>query len=144
MRFNDISNRQSPILAFNIDNLLFAPPSQPSTFIAKLQWKFKSEDEKLLDRPFNKDFINMINYIWNKFDYSIYFITFNTHLVDNLYEKLSNINYTSLISISDKEELRGACEKQFYYYFDTDEEILSYISKPNALHLDQLKYIIRG
>jgi peptidoglycan/xylan/chitin deacetylase (PgdA/CDA1 family) len=143
---NDISNRQAPVIAFNIDELLFLDkPVENMKMLEKLKWKAMSDKQKYLSRPLNKDFISIIDKLWSKYTFSIYFITFRVDLVEELYAILDkyNVNYTSLVPMYEWEELRRACELQYMYYFDNNLELLSYIGQHNALTIDKLPSIIK-
>lgn len=139
---NDISNKQAPIIAFNIDNTLFNNKDSINLF-NKILESIKSDKTKYISREINKDFVNQINNIWVKHPYSIYFITF-TNYSNELYDILDKnaVAYTSLVELQEWQDLRYRCELQYMYYFDTDEELLSFISKGNALHIDTLPQYI--
>lgn len=140
---NDISNKQAPIIAFNIDNLLFSNKDSSITLFNKILESIKSDKTKYISREINKDFVNQINNIWTKNPYSIYFVTF-TNYSNELYDILDKnaVAYTSLVELQEWQDLRYRCELQYMYYFDSDEELLSFISKGNALHIDTLPQYI--
>lgn len=140
---NDISNKQAPILAFNIDNLLFNNKDNSINLFSKVIESLKSDKTKYISREINKDFVNLINNIWTKHPYSIYFITF-TNYSNELYDILDKnaIAYTSLVELQEWQDIRYRCELQYTYYFDINEELLSFISKGNALHIDMLPQYI--
>lgn len=140
---NDISNKQAPILAFNIDNLLFSNKDSSINLFNKILESIKSDKTKYISREINKDFVNQINNIWTKNPYSIYFVTF-TNYSNELYDILDKnaVAYTSLVELQEWQDLRYRCELQYMYYFDSDEELLSFISKGNALHIDTLPQYI--
>jgi hypothetical protein len=142
----DISNKSAPIVAFNIDELLFTSKSTESlSFFEKLKLKTMGDKQKYLNRPLSKDFITIINNLWSKYTFSIYLITFRVDAVDELYEILSanNVCYTSLVPIEDKKELRKACELQYAYYFDVDLDLLSFIGQRSAMHMKDLSTVLR-
>ena len=137
---NDISNKQAPILAFNIDSLV-------------IEKKEVARDYKFLPKMFRGEkityeldnvFINLINYVWSYYPYSIYFVTFNEEKMDFYYELLDayKVNYTTL-ELNSKETIRQSCTLQYTYYFDNDEEMLSYISMHNATTCDSLLNVIK-
>lgn len=140
---NDISNKQAPIIAFNIDNLLFSNKDSSINLFNKILESIKSDKTKYISREINKDFVNQINNIWTKNPYSIYFVTF-TNYSNELYDILDKnaVAYTSLVELQEWQDLRYRCELQYMYYFDSDEELLSFISKGNALHIDTLPQYI--
>lgn len=138
---NDISNRQAPILAFCIDNLIKEEQYEESKFGKFLPSIFKQTHVKY---TMDKDYINLINHIWNNYSYSIYFVTYYEEKREYYYKLLDewNVNYTTL-EVNNKEAIRQSCALQYTFYFDNDEELLSYISSSNAVHYDNLRLLIR-
>lgn len=138
---NDISNRQAPILAFCIDNLVIEEKEEASKLSKYLPKILRREKTTY---KIDEDYVNLINHIWNNYSYSIYFVTFHREKQEFYYELLDtcNVNYTSL-EVNHVEAIRRSCLLQYTYYFDNDEELLSYISMSNALHYDKLKFVIR-
>ena len=146
MLHNDISNKSAPIIAFNIDELLFMDkPYAGMSLVEKLKWKTESSKQRYLNRPINSNFINMVNRLWNKYNYSIYFVSFKGEFLDKIYSLLdtNSVNYTSIVTYNNWEELREACELRFMYYFDSNLDLLSFISYKNALPIAQLSTIFR-
>lgn len=144
MLHNDISNKQAPILAFNVDNLLFKEEQGESSIIDRVKSLIQSDRKKYISREVDNTFINRINNIWIKYPYSIYFITFSPYK-DDLFTILDRnlVNYTSLVDLIEWEDVRHRCGLQFTYYFDNDEELLSYVSMNNALHIRELPLLIK-
>lgn len=136
----DISNRQSPIIAFNLDNLLFTKEESKDSLVKKLSKLIKTDKQKFLSKEVDKNFVNKINNLWIKHPYSIYFITF-TPYKEELFSILdkNSVSYTSLEEFLEWDDIRIRCSNNYFmYYFDTDENLLSYISTSNALHIDEL------
>lgn len=144
MLHNDISNKQAPILAFNVDNLLFKEKQGKSSIIDKVKSIIQSDRKKYINRDIDMTFVNMINNIWMKHPYSIYLITFSPYK-DDLFNILDRylVNYTSIVELFEWDDIRHRCRLQFTYYFDNDEELLSYISMNNALHIRELPLLIK-
>lgn len=144
MLHNDISNKQAPILAFNVDNLLFKEKQGESSLIDVVKSLVQSDRKKFVNRDVDMTFVNRINNIWIKHPYSIYLITF-TPYKDDLFTILDRnlVNYTSLVELFEWDDIRHRCGLQFTYYFDNDEELLSYISMNNALHIRELPLLIK-
>lgn len=140
----DISSKQAPIIAFNIDNLLFNEAKEEETFLEKFKGLFKFTSQKYTLENVNNMFVNQVNSIWIRHPYSIYFITFSSYL-DDLFTILDKklVSYTSLVKLSEWEEVRERCMLEYMYYFDNDEELLSYVSTKNALHISKLPLIIK-
>lgn len=144
MLHNDISNKQAPILAFNVDNLLFKEEQEESFIIDRVKSLIQSDRKKYINRDIDMTFVNKINNIWMKHPYSIYLITFSPYK-DDLFNILDRnlVNYTSLVELFEWDEIRHRCGLQFTYYFDNDEELLSYVSMNNALHIRELPLLIK-
>lgn len=144
MLHNDISNKQAPILAFNVDNLLFKKKQGKSSIIDRVKSLIQSDRKKYTNRDIDMTFVNMINNIWMKHPYSIYLITFYPYKYDllTILDK-NSVNHTSLEELFEWDELRRRCALQFTYYFDNDEELLSYVSMNNALHIRELPLLIK-
>ena len=144
MLHNDISNKQAPILAFNVDNLLFKEEQGESSIIDRVKSLIQSDRKKFISRNVDMTFVNKINNIWMKHPYSIYLITFSPYK-DDLFTILDRnlVNYTSLVDLIEWEDVRHRCGLQFTYYFDNDEELLSYVSMNNALHIRELPLLIK-
>lgn len=145
MLHGNLSNRQAPIIAFNVDNLLFMDEVK-STALQKLLSKFKTEKSKMQSREINTDFVNILNNLWNSYDYSIYLITFNKEeeYEECLYDILDKNGacYTLLIKYSTWDELREINSLQYTYYFDTNEELISYLGA-GALHIKEIHNILK-
>lgn len=144
MLHGDISNKQAPVIAFNVDNLLFKQEQEDSSLINKMKSLVQSDRKKFISKDVDMTFVHRINNIWIKHPYSIYLITFSPYK-DDLFTILDKnlVNYTSLVEMFEWEDVRHRCRLQFTYYFDNDEELLSYISMNNALHIRELPLLIK-
>jgi hypothetical protein len=134
----DISNKQSPILAFNLDNLLFTEKKE-GLFNSIIK-TFSSEKTKFLDRPTNKDLKRDLELLWDKYNFSIYLVSFQPDSYElELLDKLAQENFcfTRIEFLESKEELRENMNR-YTYYFDTDESLLSFMSSNGAVHYNQL------
>ena len=140
----DISNKQAPVLAFNVDNLLFKEEQGESSIIDRVKSLVQSDRKKFINRSVDMTFVNKINNIWIKHPYSIYLITFSPYK-DDLFTILDRnlVNYTSLVELFEWEDIRHRCRLQFTYYFDSNEELLSYVSTSNARHIRELPLLIK-
>jgi hypothetical protein len=146
MLHGDISNRQAPIIAFNVDNLLFNEDSASKGALHNFLSKFKTEKSKLLSKGVDTKFLSILSNIWNSYDYSIYLVTFHEEndyeefLIDILDKNMAT--YTSIIKFSNWEDLREISNLQYAYYFDNDEELISYVGA-GALHINEIVNIIK-
>lgn len=135
----DISNRESPVLAFNIDSLLFTNKLRKDGLIDKLKYKVGSEKYRYLNRELDKTFVNSILTLWDKFNYSIYFVTqqpFKSDIEELLAEM--DVCYTRLVYYDDILDMRQAVFNRFTYYFDTNEETISILSSSKAVPFSTL------
>lgn len=140
----DISNRQAPILAFNLDNLLFKESKRPSNRFTKFMSKFVPNND-YFSREINKQFIELLSSVWASRPYSIYLISFRPDLEIELNEMLltMSICYTSLVCIDDIEELTHSCRYHYTYYFDSDDSLLSQVGTSNARNITEIDYILK-
>lgn len=141
MKHGDISNRESPIIAFNIDTLLFK--DEKPTGIRKLTYALQSDIKKYLDRPLNMEFVFTVDNVWRDFDYSVYFITFKpfTKEIEDFLVK-NQIPYTRLLYFEDVLTLRKFIEYRCIYYFDIDSDMLEHISLKNALPFNEISHVL--
>jgi carboxylesterase type B len=152
MLHNDLSNKTSPILAFNVDNLLFKKDRQKkSSGLRSAVLRFLSEDKvayDYFDRNINMSFVYAINGIFTGYNFGIYLITtmLNSQeqldsLTDLLYEV--DMYYTRLKNIT-VDELRREVEYRYMYYFDNDDSMLSQVGKSNAIHIKDISLYIKN
>jgi hypothetical protein len=145
MKGGDISNKNAPIIAFNIDNLLFTDkerkPENWKEYAERLVQYIKplSPEEKLLKRELDKNFINIVNAIWYSYDFSIYFIS-KYDLEGSLGELLYDhyVCYTRILQYHSLQELRVLVNNSFYLYVDKDEELISKVYASNVVHIDKI------
>ena len=131
MRFNDISNRQAPIIAFNLDNLLY-------------EEKSKSIFDAFKPRKLNQTFLDVVNNIWYQYEFSVYLVS--KEQVSETYSKLEDVDilYTSAIHYTGEDNLRRMLNYRFHLYVDKDRELLSVLSCRNAIHIDDIQDYIRN
>jgi hypothetical protein len=139
----NISNKQSPYVMFDIDSLLFN--EKEKTVWTKVSDVFKTEEKKYLERPFNDDFVNSLHRIWFQHNVCIGLVSFN--LLDNesvskLEEKLFNnfVPYTRIFAYYDWEQLRNF--QYSIYTFSANDELLSYLSRKEAMHISRIKEVL--
>lgn len=132
MRFGDISNRSAPIIAFNIDNLLFTSSAPETGLLSKLSALF---NVKKVDYVF----LDILNNIWTKYDLSVYLVTGtdSTELMYNVLDE-NSICYTDIIKYHGIDNLRRLVDNRFFLYVDCDEQIISQIGRKNAIHIKDL------
>lgn len=138
----DISNRESPIIAFNIDTLLFKHEQKKDSLKDKFIGVFGSEKSKAFNRVIDDVFVNNLLYLWHNFNYSIYLVTYNSDYISE-YEKLladKDICYTRLVDFSteDLDGLRRFVANRCTLYFDSDLVRLSTISNTKAVEYRNL------
>lgn len=140
----DISNRQAPILAFNVDNLLFKASERPTNYFTRLLSKFVPNND-YFSREINKQFIELVASVWASRPYSIYLISFRPDLEIELNEMLVSMSicYTQLVCVDDIEELTHSCRYHYTYYFDSDDSLLSQVGTSNARHIEELDSLLK-
>ena len=140
----DISNKSAPILAFNIDNLLFEEHKEKYSIINTLKKKLTSDKKQFFDREINKVIVTTLNRIWTRYNFSIYFVTMYPEYKDDYYNILdkNGVNYTSLVSFNSREDLRETSLLQYTYYFDNDFELISFVGA-KAQHIEELQNILK-
>ena len=135
----NISNQQAPIIAFNLDNLLFKEEEQEKG-LKKLIYTFFPKKKVV-----NENFIDIINNVWMNHDLSIYLMTLKTDFSE--YEQILDeycALYTRIHHYTGIANLRRLVEYRFDYYVDNDWNILNQIGK-KAIHIDELhKYLKTG
>jgi hypothetical protein len=140
----DISNKQAPIIAFNVNNLLFEDYKDMNPILRAIKFKLSSETKLFFGRKINKVIVNTINRLWGKYDYSIYLITMHPEYKQEYYNILdeNEVNYTSLVSFDNWDELREISLLQYTYYFDDNEELISFVGA-KASHIKELQNILK-
>jgi hypothetical protein len=152
MKHGDISNYAAPIVAFNIDNLLFKQ-EEKETGIAKVWDKVVSfgggKDYVYFNREIDKKFIFTCNNIWNNYNFAIYLVTFMQN--DSSIEKLNDmlitdidLYYTHLESFKDVNDLRTEIDYRYHIYFDNDTALLAKLGTKRAVSYSELPNYIRN
>lgn len=140
----DISNRQAPIIAFNVDNLLFKQYIKPKNIIVRLIDKFVPKDE-YIDRDIDTNFEELLLSLWTKRPYSIYLISFKAEIEEELTELLVSrgVCYTKLVCVESLDDLIHSCRYHYTYYFDSDESLLSMIGTHNVYPITEVNSLLR-
>ena len=131
MMNGNISNREAPVIAFNIDNLLF-----------------EKKENSIFDIIFNnrkvvnQNFIDIVNNVWYNYDFSIYLISSQT--IEESEKKLEGIDIqaTKVVSYTGIDNLRRMLNYRFHLYVDSDESLISQLGN-NAIHIDNLQDHLR-
>ena len=130
---NDISNKTAPIVAFNIDNILFKPKEFGLFDKALSLFSFDRDKYFYFEREVNYTNIDVINRVWARNEVSIYLVTFTDYMDDlNDFLSANEVSYTKLKKINGIDNLQRQCMFSFYYYFDTDLDIINKLSQNNA------------
>lgn len=138
MRWGNISNQTAPIVAVNVDNILFAPKEDSFINQIKKFLHFDAEHFKYFNRNINQENVYLLNNIWSKNDISLYLITF-TDYHDEIAEilNLEDVFYTRLQKAPGVDWLRRKCMYGYSFYFDSDVELLSVLSVDNAKNISE-------
>lgn len=150
MLHGNISNKSAPIIAFNVDNLLFREPKEGElTLKEKLLNKFvnMSNNHKSIyfNRPLNEVFVAQLSYLWHKHNVAVYLVTFFPDYHDDLVDLLlkENVPFSRIEGVEEWEELSKLVRLRYMYYFDTDLELVSYLSSNNAMSFYDLPKVLK-
>jgi hypothetical protein len=138
----DISNKQAPFVMFDIDSLLFQ--EKPKTIWTKVSDVFKSDADKYLERPVNQKFLDTLHYVWHKHNVCIGLVSFDFpfYAINELEEILQKnfVPYTNLFFYNEWEDLRNFGLS--IYTFSANEELISYISRKEAMHINRIREVL--
>lgn len=144
LRLGNISNHTAPIVAFNIDNILFKPKKKLD-IIEKFN-RFLQTDKDYYDyfhRDISINGIDIINNCWTNNEVSVYLLTFSDYekdITEILYD--NDVYYSRLVKVQGIDWLRRKCRFTYAYYFDTNESLISELSVDNAQKLSDIyKYL---
>ena len=99
-----------------------------------------------LDRPFNEKLLNLLTFIWNRYDFSIYLVTFSITSDEDLnylFERLSmeGVAVTNIIYLQEWEDVRYRLSNGRYKYFVTSNaDLINYVGE-NALHISDVRSV---
>ena len=142
----DISNRESPILAFNIDNLLFENEQKANSLKQRFVKAFGDERSKHFNRNVSKVFESTLRTLWDRYNYSIYLVTYNDKYIEAYEELFAEIGlcYTRVVSFDSLEELRMFIYNRCTLYLDSDLQKMSTISSNKAVNFKDLWDYVGG
>lgn len=135
MKYGDISNQCSPILAICIDDILYREEKRTGILSRFLPTK----------RVLNQEFIYRINWLWAKTNFAIYLVSFalsEAELIDELTGTGLPINYTRAVSYLDGgvELARKDIDYSFSFYVDDDETRCKFFG-PRAYRYKELENV---
>lgn len=139
MILGNISNKTAPVVAFNIDTILFNKSANNLTQKIKRLFTFDTAHFDYFNREVSSTAIGIINNVWKKNEVSIYLVTFSDYkdeLEELLYEE--DVYYTRLVKAEGIDWLRRRCMYNYAYYVDIDDRIISELSVNNAKHLSDI------
>lgn len=144
LKFNNLSNATAPIIAFNVDNILFMPKKR--TDIVEKVLRFFSGNNPHYDyfhRDISLNGIDVINNCWLNNEVSVHLLTFtdySSEIEEILYEQ--NVYFSRLQKVEGMDWLRRKCRYQYAYYFDTNDSLISELSINNAQKISDIyKYL---
>lgn len=122
----NISNREAPVIAFNIDNLLY---EKDESYFFNL----------LHSKKINQSFIDIVSNVWYNYDFSVYLISKLT--VEEAERKLEGIDIqaTRVVHYTGIDNLRRMLTYRFHLYVDNDGSLISQLGCRNAIHIDELQ-----
>ena len=130
MRNGDISNKEAPVIAFNMDNLLFESKSDSIFDIFK-------------KKKLNQTFIDIVNNIWYNYEFSIYLVSSQIVLEAEKILENVDIQVTRVVHYTGESNLQRLLTYRFYLYVDSDVNLISRLSCKNAIHIDELQNHLR-
>lgn len=139
MKHGDISNHTAPIIAFNVDHLLWEPDDKPvaNSLFKKVVAFFTKVEPKLDHR-----FVKLLSDIWNSpISFTIYLYTRKTGEEFVLLEELlydNNIAFSRLRQMPNLDEMRFLVANQHKYFFDTDLNFLGSLGTTNAQPISEV------
>jgi len=145
MLHGDISSREAPRIAFDIDSVLFTDKPLRKSFISRVFSFLETPTEKYLNRELNTLNKSVIEYIWNKTQYSIYLVTFDCIELEELHSFLinKNIPYTNLDFFMEWDDVRYRLINGFFtYFFSANEELISYVGN-GAKYIGNWRSVIK-
>lgn len=138
MRHGDISNFSAPVVAFNVDNLLFKKNKEGGMIQKAVNYLISLVDDPEVDYRFVKLLID----IWDHREpFSIYLYTRKTEQdfddLESFMDEL-DIRYTRLKPILPLQEMQFLVANQCLFYFDTDIDFITSLGTNNARHISEV------
>ena len=152
MKHGDISNRSSPIIAFNFDSLFFTERVKKKEGIVKkvanlFTLDVFKEKSDYFNRELNKENLAYIYKLWKNTDYQIYLVTLKPFVKDIdtfLYEEANFQSYNRIESFATLEELKQEVQQDKYFlYVDSNEYNIAYLGG-SAVHIIDLPRFMMG
>lgn len=143
MLHNDISNNLAPILAFDMDSLLFVPETENTKWYHKILRTKPSIDKK----GFNELLLNVLRSIWMRYDLSVFLVTFkyqDEEVLDALYGRLSEegVPITNIVFHQEWDDVLYRLNNGRYKYFiSSDEDLINYLGR-NCYHITDIGRIL--
>lgn len=146
MKHGDISNHESPIVAFNLDNLLFLGEKSNKSVFSRVSNIFRGEESKFFNREINQIFIQDLNILWNSRGYSIYLVTYSPARVRK-YEKVlydNQVCYTRVLAFDMVEDAQLFIRNRCMLYIDRSNEMLSVLNSNNCIAYKDMWTVMGG
>lgn len=140
MYLGNISNRQAPVICFDANVLFLEKRKETNPILTFFGKKLGGKEfYTFFNRETDQTAIDIINNIWSNYDFSVYIFMDNQLIASRLHDFLyeNHVSYTRTISC-DIEGLKRMCHNQFHLFVSKDAELISKLSKNNAILLQDL------
>ena len=151
MKHGDLSNRTAPILAFNIDTLLFKNEVLKEEGIKEkilnlLTLQILKEQNDYFNRKPNEGNLKLIKTIWESTDFHIYFVTFKPFVkeIDKfLYEDMQFLYYNRVIGFPDLTYVPPLLQTRYSLFVDGSYDNVNALGN-GAIHISELPKYLNG
>lgn len=133
----NISNAIAPVIAMDLDSLLFTETlGEKKTFFDRFFPK------KIRNRTLNQETLKKLKHLWNKYDLQVYLTTFEIKDEDelsDLYDMLNDegIGVSNIVFHQEWEDIRYRLGNGRYQYFFTGNLDLVLFLGKNSFHINE-------
>ena len=141
----DLSNKVAPIVAFNLDTLLFTDKILKKDgfldgILRKVTMSSYNERDDYLNREINTNTLRVISNLWRNYDVTVVLVTFKPFVKDidtYLYDSERFLYYNYVKGFNDLEDVRIKLLSEYAYFVDNDYNTIN--SMPaGAIHIQEI------
>lgn len=151
MKFGDLSNRTAPILAFNIDTLLFKnevlkEDGVKEKILNLLTLQILKEQHDYFNRKPDEGNLRLLKTIWEQTDFHIYLVTFKPFVKDIdefLYNDLQFIYYNRVIGFPSLMDVSPLLSTRYTLFVDGSYDNVNALGS-GAIHVSELPKYLKG
>ena len=139
MLHGNISSKEAPRIAFDIDSLFFTNEPLDRGIFSRILRHFKTDEEKYFERVINDTNRIILEIIWMHTPYSVSLVSFDCLNVTALNEFFTaeNFPYTRIECFMEWKEVRRRLDKGIYsYFFTQNSDLQSYLGKNTGSIID--------